>query len=86
MLHKTQFKRMAGFLMIFETIIEKGNLPKMGVRCSIVTTHFEKITHLKKNSKCVKFGTSSTHFEKKKFQSALNLGPALRTLKNFKLR
>ena len=29
---------------------------------TIVTTHFEKITHF---SKCVKFGTSLTHFEKK---------------------
>ena len=42
---------------------------------SSVATHFEKITHFeKKFSKCVKFGTKSTHFEIF-FQSALNLGP-----------
>ena len=34
----------------------------------------KKLRTLKKNSKCVKFGTKSTHFEKH-FQSALNLGP-----------
>ena len=36
----------------------------------------------KKISKCVKFGTKSTHFEKN-FQSALNLRPTWRTLKIF---
>ena len=36
----------------------------------------------KKNSKSVKFGTKSTHFEKF-FQGALNLGPTWCTLKKF---
>ena len=37
-----------------------------------VTRHFEKLRTLKKMSMCVKFGTKSTHFEKKSFlQSTL---------------
>ena len=57
------------------------------VQCSYVTIHFEKITHFKKQfSKCVKFGTSLTHFEKK-IQSALSWSQIKRTLKkNFRVR
>ena len=39
----------------------------MIINCPLcyVTTHFEKLRTLKKNSKKIKFGTKSTHFEKK---------------------
>ena len=33
-----------------------------------MTTHIERLRVLKKNSKCVKFWTKSTHFEKNKFK------------------
>ena len=39
-----------------------------------VTTHFEKLRTLKKNSKCVKFGTKSTHFEIFFFSKCVNIG------------
>lgn len=38
--------------------------------------NLKKIRTLKKKSKCVKSGTKSTHFQKKKNQSALDLGPS----------
>ena len=33
-----------------------------------VATLFEKITHFEKSSKCVQFGTNSTHFKKLSFK------------------
>ena len=50
----------------------------------IVTMHFEKLSTLKKNPKCIKFGNNSTHFEKKCFLNVRLYGRYERTLKKMK--
>ena len=47
-------------------------LPRDSEKGTFVATHLKKLRTSKFFSKCVKFGTKSTHFEKK-FQSAFRV-------------